>query len=393
MIGMRAMHGIEGMCAPKFSRVEELFRENFARGDELGATFVVYRGDELVVDLWGGVADDRAGRPWAHDTPCPIFSSTKAVTATTALLLWDRGLFDVDAPVNEWWPEFGRHGKEHTTAAHLLSHQAGLPYFESQLDTADAADPERLAALLADQAPVWAPGTAHGYHSLTYGWLVGEIVRRLTGRTVGGFLREAITGPRELDLWIGAPSEVISRTAIVGALPPAEEPDPLDPHLAAVAARFADPHSLVSRSFASPAALNEPGAFNNPAVLGTGWPAISGLATGLGLAGFYRDLLAGRILSPDTLRRAIAVRAAGTDRVFGINLAFGLGYLRSCPPVFYVPAVAEESVFGHFGAGGAFGFGDHRHGLAIVYLMNGMRSQLADFSRAYQLIEAVYAGL
>ena len=379
---------MNGHCAPSFARVEEIFTQNFARGDELGASVVVYRGDELVVNLWDGLADDRLGIAWTETTPCPIFSCTKAVTATAALLLADRGVVDLDAPVSQWWPEYGCRGKERTTGAHLLSHQAGLPVLETPLETEDAADLDRIAELLAAQSPLWEPGTAHGYHSLTFGWLVGEIVRRHTGETVGSFLRKEIASG--LDLWISAPDDVIERTAKVTALP--GEPN-TPPELAAVAANFADPTSLVSRSFSSPAALMRPGAFNNPEVLRVGWPAISGLATGLGLAGFYRDLIAGRILSPQMLARATTARVSGVDQVFGINLTLGLGFLRPCPSVFFVPAVAEASVFGHFGAGGGFGLADPATGLAIAYLKNGMRSQLADFSDPYRLVEAVYDSL
>jgi CubicO group peptidase (beta-lactamase class C family) len=383
------MTGIHGVCDPRFARVADIFAGNFERGEEIGATVVAYVGDELAVNLWGGAADERTGAPWQADTPCPIFSMTKILTATAALMLSERGLFDVEAPVTEWWPEFGRHGKERTTGAHLLSHQAGLPYLETDVSTAGAADAERVADLLANQSPVWEPGTKHGYHSLTFGWLVGETVRRFTGGTVGEFLATAIAKPWGLDLWMGAPDDVLARTAKVGALPAGEE----DAYVTRMASRFADPASLLSRSFASPRALAEPGAFNNPDVLRVCWPAITGLATGLGLAGFFRDLLAGRLVSPETLLRAARTRVSGVDEVCGVNLAFGLGFLRPCPPVFSVPAQAEESVLGHFGAGGGFGFGDWRHNLSMAYLPNGMRGQFTTFSRSYRMVEAAYAAL
>jgi CubicO group peptidase (beta-lactamase class C family) len=255
--------------------------------------------------------------------------------------------------------------------------------------TAGAADAGRLADLLAGQSPVWEPGTKHGYHPLTFGWLVGEAVRRFTGGTVGEFLAAEIAKPLGLDLWMGAPDDVLARTAKVGALPGAEE----DPYVMRMASRFADPASLLSRSFASPRALAEPGAFNNPDVLRVCWPSITGLATGLGLAGFFRDLLAGRLLSPAMLRRAATTLVSGTDEVCGVNLAFGLGFLRPCPPVFIVPEQAEASVFGHFGAGGGFGLGDWRNGLSMAYLLNGMRGQFTTFSRSYRMVEAAYAAL
>src|SRR5262249_18637495 len=152
-------------------------------------------------------------RAWQRDTPCLAFSCTKAVTAAAALLLAERGAYDLEAPVTSWWPEFGARGKEDATAEHLLSHQAGLPAFDRTVPAEEAHDPAAMAALLASQEPEWKPGTAHGYHALTYGWLAGEIVRRLSGHPVGEFVRTEIAGPRGLGLHIGAPDEVIERAA------------------------------------------------------------------------------------------------------------------------------------------------------------------------------------
>ncbi|KAB2366458.1 serine hydrolase domain-containing protein [Actinomadura montaniterrae] len=384
---------VQGHCDPAFAAVREVFEQHFADGRELGAAVAVYAGDRKVVDLWGGVADHRTGRAWTADTPCFGFSCTKAVTAAAALLLAERGAYEVDGPVTAWWPEFGEHGKDGATAAHLLSHQVGLPAFDRPVSAEEAADPKALADLLAAQKPEWTPGEAHGYHALTYGWLAGEIVRRLSGRTVGAFAKEEFTGG--LDMWIGAPDDVIGRAAKMtakGRVSGAAD----GPKTAAgdvlkrIAAAYADPRSPMNR------ALNNPhpgkGGYNNPVVLRAGWPSAGVLATASGFAGFYRDLVAGRILRPDTLREAMRRRVSGPDRTLIVDSSFGLGFMRPSQ-TYFVPKRARETAFGHTGAGGSIGLGDPDAGLALAYLPNRMGEQASGDLRAFRLTEAAYASL
>ncbi|RAY12531.1 esterase [Actinomadura craniellae] len=368
---------IEGQCDPAFAAVRDAFERSFAAGRELGATVAVYAGDRKVVDLWGGVADRRTGREWRADTPCLTFSCTKAVTATAALLLAERGAYDVDGPVTKWWPEYGVAGKEETTAAHLLSHQAGLPAFDRTVAAEEAADPAARAAELAGQAPLWTPGAAHGYHAMTFGWLAGEIVRRHAGCTVGEFAGREFTGG--LELWLGATDEVIGRSARLsaGRRPEGGGAGDVSAYLG----------SLMHRALDNPAPGR--GGFNNPVVLRGGWPASGMVATGRGLAGFYRDLVAGRILRPETLADAIRPRAAGPDRVLLTESSFGLGYMRPAS-TFHLPRTAA---FGHTGAGGAVGLGDVEAGIGLAYIPNLMGNRLAGDTRAYDLVEAVYASL
>ncbi|MVZ99515.1 serine hydrolase [Actinomadura sp. LD22] len=384
---------VQGHCDPAFAAVRDAFERHFADGRELGAAVAVYAGDRKVVDLWGGVADHRTGRPWAADTPCFGFSCTKAVTAAAALLLAERGAYEVDGPVTAWWPEFGEHGKDGATAAHLLSHQAGLPAFDRPVSAEEAADPKALADLLAAQKPEWTPGEAHGYHALTYGWLAGEIVRRLSGKTVGAFAKEEFTSG--LDMWIGAPDEVIARAAKMtakgrvsgGADGPKGASGDI---LKRLAAAYGDPQSQTNR------ALNNPqpgkGGYNNPVVLRAGWPSAGMLATAPAFAGFYRDLVAGRILRPDTLREAMRRRVSGPDRTLIVDSSFGLGFMRPSQ-TYYVPKIARETAFGHTGAGGSIGLGDPDAGLALAYLPNRMGEQLSGDLRAFRLTEAAYASL
>jgi CubicO group peptidase (beta-lactamase class C family) len=386
------MTTVKGHCDPAFSAVRAAFEDNFTEGRELGAAVAVYAGDRLVVDLWGGVADRRTGREWVRDTPCVAFSCTKAVTAAAAALLAERGAYEVDGPVAKWWPEFAVGGKEHTTAAHLLSHQGGLAALARPISTEEAADPKAMADELAAQTPEWVPGEAHGYHALTYGWLAGEIVRRHSGRTVGDFIKDEFA--RDLDLWIGAPESVIERAAKLTAGRPGGA-DPLSPAeakdlMARLSNAYLDPGSLLNR------ALNNPspgkGGYNNPVVLRGGWPAAGMVTTASALAGFYRDLLAGRIVRPETLRETIAPRVSGPDRVLLTNSSFGLGFMR--PSMLYrVPLAGRETAFGHSGAGGSLGLGDVERGIGMAYVMNRMGNELSGDLRGYRLTEAVYASI
>lgn len=396
---------IEGHCDPAFEAVRTAFTDGFERGEELGAAVAVYAGDRLVADLWGGVADRRSGRPWLRDTPCLAFSCTKAVTGTAALMLAERGAYGLEAPVTSWWPEFGAAGKESAIAEHLLSHQVGLPAFDRPVAVHEAHDPAAMAALLAAQEPEWKPGTAHGYHALTYGWLAGEIVRRHAGRPVGAFVRDEIAGPRGLDLHVGAPDDVVERAARLSASRPkgarrggqsgtGEVPRPMNPDdpLAKMMAGFRDPDSLINRSFGNPHIAGTPGGNNNPEMLRAGWPALGMVTTARALAGFYRDLLAGRIIGRTTLRDAVVRRVAGPDRVMFIDSSFGLGFMRPSL-AFLTPRAGWDSAFGHTGLGGSISLGDIESGLAIAYIPNRMGDEISGGVRAYRLLEAAYGAL
>ncbi|MET8006851.1 serine hydrolase domain-containing protein [Nonomuraea glycinis] len=423
-------------CDPRFSRVREVFARQFAEGLELGAAFAVYQNGELVVDLWDGVADGRTGRRWEHDTPVFAYSCTKAVTATVLLQLAERGLVDVSAPVADLWPEFAAEGKASITVEHLLTHQAGLPLLEEPVPVALFEDQPAIAARLAGQAPIWEPGSAHGYHALTYGFLVGEVVRRVTGKSVGDLVAAEIAGPLGLDLWVGAPDDVIERAARIKG--PGRRSDPVTavPEQAArdatggaagvaagstapdaaggaaesaargaggdaaggaaggtvftrMAAAARDPQSLMNRALGNPDMRLLDGGANNPVILRAGWPAAGVVTSAAGLAGFYRALVAGELLRPETLSDAIRPRVTGPDRILSVDSSFGLGYMRPAM-TFLAPS---PSAFGHSGAGGFLGLGDAEHGLAAGYVMNQMADALSGSMRAYHLIQAVYESL
>lgn len=396
-------------CDPRFSRVREVFERHFTDGEELGAAFAVYLDGELVVDLWGGVADRHTGRPWRQDTPAFAYSCTKAITATVLLQLAERGLVDVSAPVAEVWPEFAAEGKAAITVEQLLTHEAGLPAVEDPVPVEEFGDHPAIAARLARQRPLWEPGSAHGYHALTYGFLVGEVVRRVTGKSVGELVAAEIAGPLGLDLWIGAPDAVISRAARITAgdrRSPATGEDQAvtdrpgadrtgadrtgaEDAFARMARDARDPGSLMNRALGNPGMQRLKGGANHPAILRAGWPGAGVVTTAAALAGFYRSLLAGDILRPETLAGAVRARVSGPDRVLHVDSSFGLGYMRPSM-TFFVPS---RTAFGHTGLGGFLGLGDPGHGLAVGYVMNRMGDAVSGSLRAYRLIEEVYRSL
>lgn len=374
----------DGYCDPAFAAVRAVFDESLAAGDDLGGGVAAFVDGRRVVDVWGGIADQRSGRLWERDTACVAFSCTKAVTSTAALLLAEREKVALDAPVTDWWPEFGVLGKERTTGVHLLTHQAGLPAFDRPMTADEAGDPVAMADHLAGQRPEWQPGSAHGYHALTFGWLVGELVRRHAGTSVGEFVRAEFAP----DLWIGVAPGMLDGLARIAAGRPGRTKDLPIPHDVAVhvVAATQDPDSAMSRSTGNPSA-----SFNNPVVLTGGWPAAGLVTTPRALADFYSRLVSGQILRPDTVRDAVRERVRGPDRTMVTETAFGLGFMRGSATM-YLPPAARATAFGHPGASGALGIGDLDCGLAFAYVPNLTRPTLSD-RRAYRLVEAMYAAL
>jgi CubicO group peptidase (beta-lactamase class C family) len=379
---------IEGTVRPGFERVADAFADNFARHGEAGASVCVYRDGRPVVDVWAGAADRQAARAWERDTLTLFYSAGKGVVATVAHMLAERGQLDLDAPVAEYWPEFAVAGKGNIPMRWLLSHQAGLPNLDRPLPVSEVLAWDPVVEALAAQAPVWEPGTAFGYHQRTYGWLVGEVVRRVTGRTIGRFVADEIAGPLGLDLYFGVPEAEeprVSRlefapTPDLSVLSPADVPE----QFRALLLASLDPDSFLNR----PDTIEEID-YNSPQVHRAELPASNGIGTARSLARMYAALIGEvdgvRLLHEDTVKAATAQRTFGTDRVTGMPMRWGTGYQLPTPP--YLPCGGPTS-FGHAGRGGSLSFADPDQGLAFGYVMNHVIVGSPD-TRATSLVAAL----
>ena len=388
------MAEIDGFVAAGFDRVRDVFAASFERGNEVGAGVCVYLDGRPVVDLWGGVADQDSGREWTGDTLQLVWSVTKAMASASVHLLAQRGELDLDAPVAEYWPEFAAQGKERVPVRLLLSHRVGLPALDEPVSVEDLLSWAPVVVALARQRPFWAPGTRHGYHAETFGFLVGEVVRRVSGRTIGRFFAEEIAQPNGIEFWIGLPAELQDRVSTL-IDPPAPtgavDLSALPPAAREAVAAFTDPHSLTRRAFA----ITEPDYdANAPEVRAAELPASNGIGTARGIARFYAGLIGEvdgkRILAEDTMRSALVEQARGMDEILKRPSRFGSGFMMSIDGGF---PLGGPTSFGHPGKGGAVGFGDPERGLAFGYAPNRMLVGVAGDSRSADLLAAVHAAL
>lgn len=378
------MAEVHGWTDPRFARVREAFAANFERHGDVGAACAIYRNGRPVVDLWGGTADPASGRSWGEDTLQIVFSATKGVTAICIHLLAERGALDLDAPIAAYWPEFAASGKERISVRSALCHKAGLAAVEGDLTLEQVLAWDPVVAAIAAQAPNWEPGTAHGYHARSYGWILGELIRRVTGRSAGTFLREEVARPLGLDFWIGLPPAELARTARLVPAPAGT--------LSLVELLGAD--SLTARVFSGPSnlfAYDE--MWNRPELLAAEMPSTNGVGDARSLARLYAAVVGEidgvRILAPETVERATEVQAEGPDKVILLPARYGLGFM--LPPML-VPGAGQRS-FGHPGAGGSLGFADPEAGLAFAYVMNRMRFDMQGDPRAASLVRAAYESL
>jgi CubicO group peptidase (beta-lactamase class C family) len=382
---------IEGTCDPKFNRVKDAFAENFEKRAEVGAAASVVLDGKSVVDIWAGHADKAKTRPWTRDTLVNVYSTTKGVTAICAHRLVDKGLLDIDAPVAKYWPEFAKAGKDKLPVRYLLSHRAGLPAVSKILDGNALFSWDTMTTALAEQEPWWEPGTAHGYHAVTFGWLVGEVIRRITGKTPGVYLRDELAGPLDLDFHIGLEAKNDARTADMLAAPP---PGPGEPNIFAEAMK--NPESVVAKAFMNPPLMGKPGLVNSREWRAAEIPAANGHGTARSLARLYGALARGgeldgfRLMSKDEVAKCSIEQSNGPDAVLTINTRFSQGFMMSQPGASLGP---NPKSFGHPGAGGSLGYADPEAKIGFGYTMNKMQASLLIDPRATALIDAVYASL
>jgi CubicO group peptidase (beta-lactamase class C family) len=372
---------VQGFVEAGFEPVRQAFGGNFERHGEVGAACCVYVHGRPVVDLWGGVTTPGGTKSYTADTLQLVASTTKGLVTIAAHMLAQEGRLDFDAPVTRYWPEFGAEGKERIPVRWLFSHRAGLAAIDRPLSLEDVYAWDPVADALAAQRPLWEPGSVHGYHVGTFGWLAGEVIRRVTGKSVGQFVAERIAEPLGLELWIGLPGALNGRVAqLIPPPPPSGPPD-------VFTARLLDPTTLLHRAFVNPMLL--PNTLNEPGFWAAEIPAANGIGTARSISRLYAACLgevAGvRLLNPDTLERATEVQASGEDLVLGYETRYATGFQRSFP---FRPMAGEGS-FGHYGMGGSVGFADRELGFSFAYVMNQMLPSGGVDPRPAALVDAL----
>lgn len=364
---------VHGNADEGYGAVADEFRRNFAERKELGAACAVVRDGELVVDLWGGHGDKKRTRPWHHDTLVTVWSTTKGMSATAMAIAHSRGLFDLDACVGEYWPEFAQAGKGAITVRQLLEHEAGLAVIDEPLDLAILGDSELLGTVLAAQRPSWTPGSARGYHAQSLGWYESQLLRRVEpeSRTIGRFFADEVAATLDVDFHIGLPSSVArdrvatfvggSRAGMLRHV--REVPFP-------VMRRMLNPRSLTFKAFTNPRVLTKLPDINKPGLLEIELPSVNGTGTARSLATIYGDLATGGVglgLTPETVAEIERPQAPAPDLIFGVESAFRFGFMKPFP---LLPFGSSGRAFGHTGSGGSFAYADPDVGVGYAYVMN-----------------------
>lgn len=384
---------IHGHCDPRFSLVEQAFRDNFER-DEVGAAVCAFLDGRPVVDLWGGVADRHTGRPWEKDTLVVVHSCTKGAVALCAHLLAARGLLDLDAPVAEYWPEFAANGKRDVRVAWLLSHQAGLPAVREPLRVGGAYDWDYLTDVLARESPWWEPGSRQGYGAATFGHLVGEVVRRASGRPLHELFRDEIAGPLGLDFHLGLPESEEPRVAANIKPHPLPRGEPVWRFLGTANSQPDSIQALMLRNTGRPVGDTD-SREAHAAVL----PSSGGITNARSLARLYSAVACDELLDRATRERAgRTASASACDATLLVGLRFALGFMKSSDNR-RAAADARDSVvvsptaFGHAGMGGSIGFADPAYRLSFGYTMNKLGRGVLLNPRGQALVDALYRSL
>ena len=379
------MAEISGFCDPKFVAMKEVLSRSIDSGDDLGASGAVTINGKFVVDMWGGWADTEKKTPWNENTITNVWSTTKTMAAMCALVLFDRGLLDFDAPVAQYWPEFAANGKDKVLVRHIMSHTSGVSGWAQPVEFDDILDWNKSTSILAAQALWWEPGTASGYHAMNQGHLIGEVVRRITGKSLGTFFKEEIAGPLGADFHIGLDKSNFGRVSHV--VPPPPMPFDLD---------AMDPDSVAIKTFTGPLGADATNTWTDK------WksaevPAANGHGNAKSVARVQSILTSGgevdgvRLLSTSTIDQIFKEQSYGVDLVLGIPLRFGIGYGLPCAET--IPYIPEGKVCFWGGYGGSIIVNDVGRGVTISYMMNKMEGGIIGGLRAEALLNAAYAGL
>jgi CubicO group peptidase (beta-lactamase class C family) len=373
----------------KLEHLASLFEENFTRFGELGAAVSVWQNGKSLLELHGGFRDAKRELPWTADTLVLFWSATKGLGSACLLhVLQEQGI-ELNHRVAEFWPEFAKNGKNEITLAQLLSHQAGLCALDEAVDVTNY--PAVIAAL-EKQAPLWPPGTAHGYHARTFGFLLDELIRQIAKITLSEYWRNSFADPLDLDIWIGLPDSEQERVAIIypakagGAASPAEFYQDL-----------ATPGTLVRKAFTSPRGLHAVSDMNRKENRARPIVSFGGIGSATSVAKFYAMLANGgeldghRFFTPETIAKMTTTLASGIDRVFQIPTAFSAGFMKDPPEVTRRMFGPSHLAFGHPGAGGSHAFADPEHGVSFAYVMNQMEQSLLPNEKSLRLVDAIYS--
>ena len=369
-------------------RLKLPFRENFEKLGELGAAVSIWQNGRPVVDLYDGFCDARHGKPWEADTLVLIWSATKGIGSACVLHVLQENRIGIDRCVAEFWPEFAQADKEKITLSQLLSHQAGLCALDARVDILDYG---AVIRALEVQKPLWLPGTAHGYHARTFGFLLDELVRRIAGKTLSQYWREVFAQPLNLDLWIGLPEEENSRVATVFAAKSGRPPDPTKFY-----SDLNTPGTLARKTFTSPYGLQSISGMNTPAIRAQSIVSFGGIGSASALAKFYSMLANGGKLdgqtffSEETIAWMTGTLADGMDRVFQIPTAFSAGFMKDPRNAMRRMFGPSPNAFGHPGAGGSHAFADPKNRISFAYVMNQMEQSLLPNEKSLRLVDEVY---
>jgi len=369
-------------------RLKPLFQENFEKHGELGAAVSVWQNGKQVVDLFGGFRDGGRERPWTPETVVLVWSATKGIGSACLLHALQCQKIELNRFVAEFWPDFGQADKDKITLGQLLSHQAGLCALDQSVDVLDY---NGVIRALETQSPLWPPGTAHGYHARTFGFLLDELMRRITGQTLSEYWQENFARPLELDFWIGLPEKENSRVATIYA---AKSGKPAEP--AQFYRDLVTPGTLARKAFTSPYGLNVISKMNDPHIPARPIVSFGGIGSASALAKFYSLLANGgefngqSFFSQETIEQMTTTLSDGIDRVFQIPTAFSAGFMKDSRDAAYKMFGPSGPSFGHPGAGGSHAFADPENKIAFAYVMNQMEQSVLPTERSLRLVDAIY---